>query len=239
MAQRQPRASSDLAPFTGFADQAGSFFRRLAKNQDRAWFAAHKAEYEEGWQRPLDALLRDVREAIDGAYPHVDLAEPRVLRIHRDVRFSKDKSPYKTHVAGGVNLAVGDASMTEAPAAVFLQVGATEGFGGAGLYAMDPEKLARFRAAVLDDGRGKELARIVSGLEKKGFTLGAAETLKKVPKGVDPDHPRASLLRHKGLVVMYPGFDRAALTSRAVRDWLVKTSKQAAPLVEWIAFATR
>src|SRR5579871_1858307 len=97
------------------------FFRALAKNQDRAWFAEHKAEYENGWAKPMAALLEETGAALDGAYPHVELEAPKVFRIHRDVRFAADKSPYKTSVSG-VIAAKGSGKVTEMPAAVYVQL---------------------------------------------------------------------------------------------------------------------
>ena len=85
--------------FDGFADTKLTFFKKLAKNQNKAWFVEHKSEYDEGWNAPMVALLAEAREKLDGAYPHLELGEPHVMRIYRDVRFSKDKTPYKTHIA--------------------------------------------------------------------------------------------------------------------------------------------
>lgn len=223
--------------FEGFADAKASFFAKLARNQSKEWFTAHKAEYEEGWLAPMKALLGEARAKLDAAFPHVDLGEPRVMRIHRDVRFSKDKSPYKTWIGGAVPVLAGaKAKMPEMPVAVYVHVAADELFVGSGLYAMDPERLARFRKAVLD-GRGKELDGILAKLRKKGYTFAAAETLKKVPKGLDPEHPRAEILKMKGLVTMFPGAARAELSKRTFLDRVVKPAKDAAPLVEWITFA--
>ena len=75
--------------FQGFADGDGRFFKALAKNQNREWFQAHKGDYESGWNQPMKDLLADLREAIDGAYAHSDLDEPKVFRIFRDVRWVK------------------------------------------------------------------------------------------------------------------------------------------------------
>ena len=168
--------------FEGFADAGGSFFKKLAKNQNKEWFTAHKAEYEEGWQAPLQALLAEVAQKIDAAYPDCEIGEPKVFRIFRDVRFSKDKSPYKTHVSGNVPLK-GAGGLGEVPSAFYFHVGAGELFAGAGLYMMDPARLAKLRAAILDDEKGGEIAKIVRALEKKGMRLTAAETLKEAAEG--------------------------------------------------------
>jgi uncharacterized protein (TIGR02453 family) len=223
--------------FEGFADAAGSFFKKLAKNQNKEWFTAHKAEYEEGWHAPMQALLSEVRGKIDGAYPDCDLGEPKVMRIYRDVRFSKDKSPYKTFIGGNVPLK-GAGGMGEVPSAFYFHVGVDGCFAGAGLYMMDPARLARFRAAVLDDVKGVELAKHVRALEKKGVRMTAADTLKKPPKGVPADHPRLDLLLRKGLVAGYDDLPRDALTGRGLVDVCVKAARGMAPLVRWLAFST-
>ena len=79
--------------FEGFADPNAKFFKLLAKNQDRSWFQAHKAEFEAGWQSPMQELLAEVRAGVDRAYQHCDLDEPKLFRIYRNMRFSKDKTP--------------------------------------------------------------------------------------------------------------------------------------------------
>lgn len=230
--------STTPSPFTGFADTEGTFFRKLAKNQSREWFLEHKAEYEEGWAKPLAALLGEVRARIDEAYPDVDLAEPKVFRIHRDVRFSADKTPYKTHTAGVILARLGRAVM-EAPAALYLQVGAEEEpFAAAGFYVMPKEALGAYRAALLDDGRGAELASLVKGLEKKRFTVGAGEETKRVPAGVDPAHPRAELLRKKGLIATFPALDRELLVSPRLVQKLAEQARSVAPLVRWLVHET-
>jgi len=226
--------------FEGFADTKLAFFGKLAKNQDRDWFNVHKSEYEEGWRAPMEAFLAEAREKLDDAYPHLELGEPRVLRIYRDVRFSKDKSPYKTSIAGGVPIKMGSGGMMDAPSVLYVHFSIDEGcFAGAGSYHVEGPKLEHLRRALIDEKRGGELSSIARSLKKKGFTFAAAETLKKPPKGVALDHPRADFLRMKGLVVMFPEMPRAKLASRAILDWTVKNAKLAAPLVDWLAFSIR
>lgn len=220
--------------FERFADRDGRFFRALAKNQRREWFAAHRDEYEQGWLRPMQSLLAEVRERIDSLFPRHPLAEPKVFRIHRDVRFSKDKSPYKTHVAGLIAIE-GGGHGPGAVAPLYVHVGAAERFVAAGHYVMDGPQLARFRAAVADERRGACLASLLSSLERAGFAPGSHDMLARVPRGLDPDHPRADLLRRKGLIVTFPTLPPALLVDRALVGWLVRHAKRVAPLVEWLA----
>jgi uncharacterized protein (TIGR02453 family) len=223
--------------FQGFADGDAKFFRTLAKHQNREWFQAHKGEFEEGWTRPMQALLSEVRAAIDKAFPHCDLAEPKIFRIYRDVRFSSDKSPYKTHI-GGVLPVQRSGKMTEVPMALYFHVGLPNSFGAAGHYMMDPGSLERFRKAVADDKRGKELDRILTALQKKGFSVDSHGTYKRVPKGYDPQHPRAEHLKRKGLTVGFPDIPKGLLAKPKLAAWVATQARTAAPLVEWLVFAT-
>lgn len=223
--------------FTGFDDP--KFFRALAKNQSRDWFAKHKAEYEAGFAEPMKLLLDELAKKLDASYPDLELAPPKVFRIHRDVRFSKDKSPYKTHIAGVVPVRLGAGKVTETAAALYLHIGAAERVAGGGLYHFDPGQLAKFRAAVVDDKRGKQLAKLVKGVEKKGASIHAAESLKSVPRGIDPEHPRGGLLKRKGLVAMFEDIPLRSLGSHALVDWLVGRGKLVAPVVRWLAWETR
>jgi len=223
-------------PFEGFPDD-GKFFRALAKHQDRTWFQAHKVEFEEGWHQPMKALLAEVRESIDAAFPHCDLGEPRIFRIYRDVRFSKDKSPYKTNI-GGIIPVQRTGRTTEVPIALYFHVGLPRAFGASGHYMMDPRSLERFRQAVADAKRGKQLDRILAALRKKGFSVDSHDTFKRVPKGYDPEHPRAEHLKRKGLTVGFPALPKGLLTKPKLAPWIASQAKAAAPLVEWLVFAT-
>ncbi len=225
------------ARFEGFADRDARFFKALAKHQDRAWFAAHREEYDEGWLAPMKALLAELREKLAPRYAHEEIAAPKVFRIHRDVRFSKDKSPYKTHIGGYLGID-GSAAGPAGAAALYVHVAPDELFACAGQYMMDGEQLKRFRAAVVDEKRGAELGAILRPLVRGGFEVGSYEELQRVPRGFDPEHPRADLLRRKGLMVAFPTAERSLLTSRKFVDWLAGHAKKAVPLVEWLSAVT-
>jgi uncharacterized protein (TIGR02453 family) len=226
-----------MTTFEGFADKEGKFFKALAKKNDRTWFLEHKGEFEVGWNAPMKALLSDVRGAVDRAYAHCELDEPKVFRIFRDVRFSKDKTPYKTHIGGFVPI-LRSQKVTEVPMALYFQVGATKTFGAAGHYMMAAPELDRFRSAVAEDKRGKELDMILAKLVKKGFETSSHEMLKRVPKGFDAAHPRAEILKRKGLVVTFPKVPAGLLATPKLIRWLTDQCTAAAPLVEWLVFAT-
>ena len=223
--------------FEGFADPNAKFFKSLSKNQDRTWFQAHQAEFETGWQAPMKELLAEVHAGIDRAYQHCDLDAPKLFRIFRDVRFSKDKSPYKTHVGGIIPISR-KGKVTEVPMALYMHVGEPRSFAAAGHYMMDPRSLERYRAAVADDKRGKELTRLLATLTKKGFVVRSHDAYKRMPKGYDAEHPRAEHLLRKGLTVGFPELPKGILVSPKLGAWLVTQAKAAAPLVEWLVFAT-
>ncbi|MGC4090210.1 MAG: DUF2461 family protein [Polyangiaceae bacterium] len=103
---------------------------------------------------------------------------------------------------------------------------------------MDPRSMAGFRNAVADDKRGKELLKILRALEKKGFEVHSYDSYKRVPKGFDPEHPRADYLKRKGLTVGFPPFPKGILASPKLAPWLVTHAKLVAPFVEWLVFAT-
>jgi uncharacterized protein (TIGR02453 family) len=228
---------STPARFEGFADRDARFFKALATHQDREWFGAHRDEYEHGWLAPMKALLAELRDKLVPRYAREELAGPKVFRIHRDVRFSKDKAPYKTHIGGYLGIA-GSGAGPAGAAALYLHVAPDELFACAGQYMMDGEQLKRFRTAVVDAKHGADLTRILRPLVRAGFEIGSHEQLQRVPRGFDSEHPQADLLRRKGLMVVFPPPARALLTSRKLVDTLVTHAKKAASLVEWLASVT-
>ena len=229
------RAAAAPTRFEGFADADARFFHALAKHQKREWFQAHRAEYDTGWVAPMRLLLDELRERIDPLFVRHALGDPKIFRINRDVRFSKDKSPYKTHI--GAYIPMGSAGGPHNPVPVYVQLG-TSTFVGAGHYLMQPSQLERYRAAVLDDATGSALARIVAGLEKAKFQIRSFDALKKVPRGMDPEHPRADLLKRKSLAVGFPTLPKRLIVTRALVGWLVERIERARPLVEWLADQT-
>ena len=230
------RTNTTPTRFEGFADREGRFFRALARNQRRDWFAQHKQEYEDGWRKPMHTLLAEVRARLEPCYEQDPVAEPKVFRIYRDVRFAKDKAPYKTHIGGYVPLG-GTGQGPSAAAALYFHIGAGELFAAAGQYMMDGDQLRRFRAALLDE-RGDAVAADLRTLVRAGYEIGAHETLQRVPRGFDPEHPRADLLKRKGLIVAFPPVPHVQLVSRTLVGWLVARAKRVVPVVAWLAALT-
>ncbi len=233
MAKTKGSDAAQAPRFEGFADTEMAFFHALDATQDRAWFQEHKQEFERGWAAPMEALLGEVRERLGKEYKGLELRPPKVFRLQRDVRFSLDKTPYKTAVSGILALK-GHGGATETPAALYLQLG-LETFGGAGLYGMAGDTLDRFRAAVIDNRSGGALVKACAQVEALGFGFEAMETLKTAPRGVDKDHPRIAFLKRKGLVTVFPPVPVASIASRAFVDWVYARAVETAPVVRWLA----
>jgi uncharacterized protein (TIGR02453 family) len=227
-----------MTRFEGFGDPTGRFWKQLAMKQDREFYEANKEAFKRDWEGPMKALLADAAEALRKTYDGLPIAAPKVFRLHRDVRFSKDKTPYKTSLGGCLFLEHGGGAM-ESPSPLYVQVG-LDPMVGVGLYAMQPAQLEAYRAAVLDDARGAALQKLVKKLEGAGWSLDRSLSLARAPKGIDPAHPRIELLRQKGFALMAPALskdEKKLLGGRAWLDLLVARAKEAAPVVKWLAKA--
>ena len=218
--------------FTGFHPDGAKFFAQLKRKQDREWFKAHKAEYEALWVEPMQALMEDLNPALSRAYRGFTLSPPKIFRIYRDVRFSNDKTPFKTNISAGVSIEVPRESQIEPPPlALYLDLGDPEEIAAAGHWMLGPESLATWRRQLLDDDTGQTWARKASALTKKGFEIASPEKLKRAPKGVDPTHPRAELLKFKGFGFKFPAIPASARHSPSLVTWLAAQVKQTAPFV--------
>lgn len=216
--------TDDRAPFEGFRPEAISFLADLAANNDRAWFAPRKADYEALLKRPLEALCVALAERF-AARGLPLTADPRrsPFRIHRDVRFSRDKSPYKTAAAARF-MAVGGG-----PGGYFhLEPG--EIHAGGGLYRPEPAVLASWRRLVDTDP-----AAVRAAITDPGFTAAFGELTgdrsARVPTGYPKDHPAADLLRLKDQIFSTRLADAEVLSPR-LPDTLVDLYAAAGPVWE-------
>jgi uncharacterized protein (TIGR02453 family) len=192
--------------------EAVEFYEGLAADNSKVYWQEHKAEYERSVKAPMVELLAELAG---------DFGEGRVFRPYRDVRFSRDKEPYKlncaAHLPGG-----------------YISFSADGLFVGRGLYMPEPAQLQRFRSAVDDDRSGAELEAIVADLRKDGYDVGAREVLKTAPKGYPKDHPRIELLRCKGVVMSKLWPVGAWLGTSRAKDRVVAGLDAARPLSSWL-----
>ncbi|HEX9226436.1 MAG TPA: DUF2461 domain-containing protein [Arthrobacter sp.] len=205
-----------MTPFAGIPDAAFEFYTELEHNNNRGWWLAHKATYDSAVKEPLTGLLAELEPEFGGA---------KLFRPNRDIRFSLDKSPYKTAQGAVATVAEG--------MGFYVQLDADGLLIGGGYHTHTPAQLARFRSAVDAPSSGEVLQRIVAEVRAVGFTV-EGETLKTVPRGFDKDHPRAELLKHKSLAagthVGRPGWlSTPDAAGEVARRW-----EQLRPLVEWI-----
>lgn len=225
-------ATTSKSTFEGFSRAAPAFLQELAIEMNREWFEENKQRYQDEWVRPMTGLLGVVAAGLAKAYAPVKLGEPKLFRIHRDTRFSKDKTPYKTHVAGMVP--VGKRKPGEGGCvAVYMHLGVDEEYVGVGTYFFDAAQLARWRKVVAADKTGAPLATLVARLRKSGYDVGGHDDYKKVPKGFDPEHPRAELLKMKGLTAGFPAIPRGLIFKPGLADWILEHARATAPLVLW------
>ncbi len=198
--------------FRGWPAEALDFYAGLEADNSKAYWQDHKALYEEAVRGPMLALLAELEP---------EFGAGKIFRPYRDVRFSADKSPYKTAI--GATLGAG-----------YLQLSAKGLAAGVGMYAMAPDQLARYRQAVADEVHGVALERVVAAAVRDGVDVVGHGSLRTAPRGSPADHPRAGLLRHKGLTTwqewpVAPWLGTARVTKR-VRAFLLASQ----PLREWL-----
>ena len=203
---------------TGFPSAAQSFYRDLEEDNSREFWLANKDRYDADVKAPLLAVAALLEE---------EFGKPKLFRPNRDVRFSADKSPYKTHQGVFVSAA---------PACGFyLEVNASEAIAVGGYYAAKPEALARVRAAIDDEATGSQLDDLLTGLLADGW-LKTGDGVKTAPRGYSRQHPRIDLLRHTSLAA------EREVISESVEAFAAEVAvawRRVAPLIDWCAVRLR
>ena len=199
--------------FTGIPNAALDFYEDLEADNSKAFWTAHKEIYDQSVKAPVQALADELA---------AEFGAPKFFRPYRDVRFSKDKTPYKTHQG----VWFGESS-------TYLHVSAAGLFVAAGYWDTSSPQVDRLRRAVADDVAGPALERAVAEVERKGFELGG-QTITRVPSGYDKDHPRAELLRYKSLTAHRDFGCPAWLGTKRAKTEIVKAWRAVAPLTAWL-----
>lgn len=202
--------------FTGIPVAALDFYDDLEVDNTKSFWEAHKAVYAESVRGPMVALTDALAQ---------EFGEAKVFRPYRDVRFAKDKTPYKTHQ--GAFVAAGPAT------GWYVEVSAPGVRVGGGVYDASGPRLAAIREGMADKRAGAVLERILRDLGNGGFEV-TGERLKTAPRGYDKDHPRIELLRMKQVLGMKrygfePFVHTAELLDRVRDDW-----RRLRPLVSWL-----
>jgi uncharacterized protein (TIGR02453 family) len=207
------------------------FLRKLRRNNNRAWFEQHKQEYEELVKLPMQSLIASLQPLVEMFAPEYDLNPRKALfRIYRDVRFSKDKTPYKTHVAAHVVLR-GKAKGTEG-SGFYLHIEPGNVFLGAGIYMPTSEDLKKIRTAI-DEKPEEFLSILKNRLFKKTFTTLEGEKGKRPPQGYRHDHPMLEWLRYKQFYVWLEWPERECYNRVFIKK-VARVYKTALPLVRFL-----
>ena len=199
--------------FQGCPIEVVEFYEGLEADNSKVYWQDNKAVYDRQVKAPMEELLAELAD---------EFGAGKIFRPYRDVRFSADKTPYKTNCAATIGS--GYVSFSAEGLSV-----------GGGLYMPDPKTLARYREAVDKEKSGAELATIVAALHKAGYQTMAHEVLKTAPRGYPKDHPRIDLLRHKGIAMMKTWPVGAWLGTKKAKDRVVETLRAGVPLNDWLA----
>jgi uncharacterized protein (TIGR02453 family) len=198
--------------FDGWPEEALDFYDGLESDNSRTYWLAHKDIYETCVLQPMTELLAELEP---------EHGETKVYRPYRDLRFSKDKTPYKTAIGAHV----GDG---------YVQLSAAGLAAGRGMYGMAPDQLQRYRAAVADDLSGSALEEIVRRLRKADIELHGRDQLKTAPRGYPADHPRIELLRYKGVIAWKQWPVEQWLTTAAAREVVGTFLVASRPVSDWL-----
>jgi uncharacterized protein (TIGR02453 family) len=220
-----------------FTKRSLTFFRQLARNNEKAWFEAHRAEYENEVRAPMRELIEELDVRFARFAPEIG-GDPKrsMFRINRDIRFSKDKSPYKTRAAAWFhhrNAARSVGSEADAGSAGYyfhLEPGGRSMLG-AGLWMPPRPQLNKLREAIAEDPKGFD--RMVRSLPSRFGGLDDESALKRMPRGYAEDHPAAKWLKYQSFTSGHTLTD-TQVTSKSLADLLAKEFAAVLPLVRWL-----
>ena len=199
--------------FSGWPEEALDFYDGLAADNSKTYWTGHRDIYDTQVLHPMSELLDELAP---------EFGETKIFRPYRDVRFSKDKTPYKTHIGAMVGSG-------------YVQLSAEGLAAGQGMYAMAPDQLGRYREAVASDRSGGELSRAIAAVERHGIDVHGRDVLKTAPRGYPADHPRIELLRYKGIVAWKQWLVESWLETAAAKDRIVSFLRATRPLTVWLS----
>jgi uncharacterized protein (TIGR02453 family) len=198
--------------FTGWPEAALDFYEGLEIDNSKAYWTAHKPVYTESVLGPMTELTEELAARF---------GETKIYRPNRDIRFSPDKSPYKTAIAAMIGTG-------------YVQLSARGLAAGNGMYHMEQDQLERYRQAVASDDTGPELVKIIDVITGQGFDVHGTDALKTAPRGYPADHPRVDLLRNKGLIAWHNWPVEPWLSTAAAKDRIAGFLTAIQPLAGWL-----
>jgi uncharacterized protein (TIGR02453 family) len=199
--------------FSGWPAEAVEFYEGLVADNSKSYWTANKATYDNAVHAPMAALLAELE---------AEFGPGKIFRPYRDLRFSADKTPYKT----AIGATVADSG--------YIQFSA-QGLGvGSGMWHMATDQLRRYREAVAGDPSGEALVQIIAEAGTNKIKVHGHDSLKTAPRGFASDHPRADLLKHKGLTAWQEWPAAAWLGTPAAKDRVVGFMRATRPLRDWL-----
>jgi uncharacterized protein (TIGR02453 family) len=198
--------------FQGWPVEALEFLEGLEADNSKTYWQRNRSVYDTSVRAPMDELIEELAP---------EFGEGRIFRPYRDIRFSADKSPYKTHVAATIGNG-------------YVQLSSGALAAGAGMWEMAPDQLERYREAVDAERTGRKLAGIVAEIRARGADVMGHGALKTAPKGYPKDHPRIELLRFKGIAAWHEWPAGAWLGKAGSKDRVVALLRDAKPLNAWL-----
>jgi uncharacterized protein (TIGR02453 family) len=198
--------------FSGWPEEALEFYEGLAADNTKTYWTKHKEIYDATVLRPMTELIEELAP---------EFGDTKIFRPYRDIRFSKDKTPYKTHIGAMVGSG-------------YVQFSVQGLAAGNGMYGMAPDQLDRYRQAVASDRTGGELEDVIAAVESAGIGVTGRDVLKAAPRGYPADHPRIGLLRYKGIVAWKEWPVESWLETAAARDRVTGFLRATRPLSTWL-----
>jgi uncharacterized protein (TIGR02453 family) len=216
-------------PFEGFPEAGLEFLKQLKKNNNRDWFTKHKSEYEEFVKFPTQCLIASLKAPMKKIAAEIDVNPKRnMFRIYRDTRFSKNKTPYKTHVAAVFHLK----GHWQQSAGYYVQIEPGNIYVGGGIYMPDSNQLKLIRHAI--DEQRKEFSSIVeSKLFKKRFGSLEGDKLQRAPLGCPTDHPMIEWLKYKSFYTGVEWKENECYAPIFI-DKIVNVYKELLPLIRFL-----
>ena len=198
--------------FQGWPESALDFYDGLEEDNSKTYWTANKAIYDKAVLGPMTDLTEELGK---------EFGETKIFRPNRDIRFSADKSPYKTAI--GAVIGPG-----------YVQFSASGLAAGNGMYEMASDQLARYREAVAEDVTGHGLERVIADITSHDISVQGRDVLKTAPRGYPADHPRIELLRYKGLVAWREWPVEPWLSTPAAKDKVAQFIVTTMPLHDWL-----
>jgi len=216
-----------------FTNETVKFFKQLDKNNTKEWFEANRARFESEVLDPAKIFVLHMGDMLRDIAPDV-MAIPKtdksIFRLHRDVRFSKNKAPYKTNL--GIFFWEGEGKKMEC-SGFYMHIDPKTYFLGVGMYMFTPDQIKKFRELVYNPVKAEELTKIINKIEKKGYKINDTH-YKTVPRGFDKEYKYADMLKYNGLFAFYESKELKELLEADQLKFLFEKFKDVSPLHRWL-----